>query len=45
MSARIENAQVELNENVYNRIDIASFYTKFAAAQQKLYTSLSAAQD
>lgn len=44
MSARIENAQVELNEDVYNRIDIASFYTKFVAAQQKLYTSLSAAQ-
>lgn len=45
MSARIENAQVELNESVYNRIDIASFYTKFAAAQQNLYTSLSAAED
>lgn len=45
MSARIENAQVELNESVYNRIDIASFYTRFYTAQQKLYASLTTTQD
>lgn len=44
MSARIENAQVELNESVFGRIDIATFYIKFSAAQQKLYTSLSTTQ-
>ena len=45
MSARIANAQVEHNDAVYGRIDVAAYYTRFSAAQQKLYTQLTEAQD
>ena len=44
MSARIANAQVEHNDAVYGRIDVAAYYTRFSAAQQKLYTQLTEAQ-
>ena len=40
MSARIAGAQVEYKESVYQKIDVAAFYTKFSAAQQKLYSQL-----
>lgn len=44
MSARMANAQVEHNDAVYSRINVAAYYTKFSAAQQKLYTQLMQAQ-
>ena len=44
MSARMANAQVEYNDAVYGRIDVAAYYTRFSAAQQKLYTQLTEAQ-
>lgn len=37
MSARMANAQVEHNDAVYNRINVAAYYTKFSVARQKLY--------
>ena len=44
MSTRIAEAQVEHNDAVYDRIDVAAYYTKFATLQQKLYTQLTEAQ-
>lgn len=44
MSTRIAEAQVEHNDSVYDRIDVAAYYTKFATLQQKLYTQLTEAQ-
>lgn len=44
MSARITNAQVAYDDTVYGRINVAAYYTKFAAAQQKLYAQLTEAQ-
>ena len=44
MSARISGAEVVHNDSVYNAIDVAAFYTKYAAAQQKLYAELMPAQ-
>ena len=44
MSARMANAQTAYNEAVYSKIDVAAYYTRFSAAQQKLYTQLTEAQ-
>lgn len=44
MSARMTNAQTAYNEAVYSKIDVAAYYTRFSAAQQKLYTQLMEAQ-
>ena len=44
MSARIGGAEVVHNDSVYNAIDVASFYTKYTAVQQKLYSQLMPAQ-
>ena len=44
MSARISGAEVVHNDSVYNAIDVASFYTKYTAVQQKLYSQLMPAQ-
>ena len=44
MSARITGAQVEHNDSVYNAIDLAAFYTRYTAGQQKIYTQLMAEQ-
>ena len=40
LSARMANAEVVYNEAVYNKIDLAAFYTKFSAAQQRLSQQL-----
>ena len=44
MTARITGAQVEHNDSVYNAIDLAAFYTRYTAGQQKIYTQLMAEQ-
>ena len=44
MSARISGVEVVHNDSVYNAIDVASFYTKYTAVQQKLYSQLMPAQ-
>ena len=45
MSARMANAQVEHNDAVYSKINVAAYYTKFSAAQQKLYAQLQETQE
>ena len=44
MSARMANAQVEHNDAVYSKINVAAYYTKFSAAQQKLYSQMMQAE-
>ena len=41
---RVSGAQVEHNDSVYSSIDLASFYTRYSAGQQKVYTQLMATQ-
>ena len=43
-SARLAAAQVEYNDSVYSTIDLASFYTRYYAGQQKLYAQLMSEQ-
>ena len=43
-SARLDAAQVEYNDSVYSTIDLASFYTRYYAGQQKLYAQLMSEQ-
>ena len=45
MSARMANAQVEHNDAVYGKINVATYYTKFSAAQQKMYAQLQQTQE
>ena len=45
MSARMANAQVEHNDAVYGKINVATYYTKFSAAQQKMYAQLQETQE
>ena len=45
MSARMANAQVEHNDAVYSKINVAAYYTKFSAAQQKMYAQLQQTQE
>ena len=45
MSARMANAQVEHNDAVYNRINVAAYYTKFSVARQKLYAQWQETQE
>ena len=45
MSARMANAQVEHNDAVYSRINVAAYYTKFSAARQKLYAQWQETQE
>mgnify|MGYP004544265891 FL=1 len=40
LSLRMENAEVAYNEAVYNKIDLAAYYTKFSAARQQVYNQL-----
>ena len=40
LTVRLQNAQVEMNESVYNRIDIAGYYSKMNLLQQNLYNQL-----
>lgn len=44
MSMRIAAAQMEYNESVAGRIDVAAYYTRFAALQQRLYTDMMQAE-
>ena len=39
------NAQVEHNDAVYGKINVATYYTKFSAAQQKMYAQLQETQE
>lgn len=45
MSARMANAQVEHNDAVYSRINVAAYYTKFSVARQKLYAQWQETQE
>lgn len=40
MSMRIGAAQLEYNDTVSQRIDMAAYYTKFSALQQQMYTRM-----
>ena len=44
MTVRVSGAEVEHNDSVFNTIDLPSFYTRYSAGQQKLYTQLMATQ-
>lgn len=44
-TVRISYAEVEYVDSVYNAVDVASYYTRFSAAQQTLYTQLMSTED
>ena len=44
MSARIGSAEVTHIDSVYERIDVAAYYTRFSALQQQVYSQLTASE-